>query len=217
MKQRSSDNWKAKPGGWDCLNTELIDFEQDYPILSSIFKHVHFQSVVNCNNYKSINENSLISFFVDDYILERFWNNPVKYIYVFRNAKYVMSPDFSLLIGMPKPMQMWNIYRNRLIGNVWQNAGIKVIPTITWSDKKSFEYCFEGVEKGSVVAVSNIGCRNEENKYYFDAGFNEMIKRIHPSTILFQCNKKHKEQYKDERIIFLSSMWDNKRENTKNR
>ena len=170
-----------------------------------------------CNNYKAITEQSLISTFIDDYILERFWNNPKKYIDYFKKAKYIMSPDYSLLLGMPKPMQMWNVYRNRLVGYVWQSAGLNVIPTISWSDKNSFEYCFNGVGVGSVVAVSNIGCRNEEYKCYFDAGFNEMINRIKPSQILFQCNKKYKEYYKDGRIIFVDSFWDSKRKQLKNK
>lgn len=214
MKQRSSHNWKAKSGGWDSLNTELIDFYYDYPVLSSIFEITDFQLVM-CNNYKAITEESLISAFVDDYILERYWNDPKKYIEFFKKAKYVMSPDYSLLLGMPKPMQMWNVYRNRLVGYVWQSAGLTVIPTISWSDKNSFEYCFEGVKQRSVVAVSNVGCRNEENKYYFDNGFNEMLNRIDPKQIVFQCNKKYKDQYKDDRIIFVNSFWDNKRKQLK--
>jgi len=214
MKQRSSDNWETKPGGWDSLNTELIDFHLDFPVLSSILQVCSFQLVV-CNNYKAISEQSLISTFVDDYILERYWNNPKKYIEYFKKAKYVMSPDYSLLLGMPKPMQMWNIYRNRLVGYVWQSAGLNVIPTISWSDKSSFEYCFEGVGHGSVVAISNIGCRNEENKYYFDAGFDELKKRINPAQILFQCNKKYKQQYTDGRIVFVDSYWENNRKQFK--
>jgi hypothetical protein len=216
MKQRSSDNWKTKSGGWDSLNTELVNFSLDYPILSSISQLDDFQLVM-CNNYKAITSESLISTFVDDYILERYWNDPKKYIEYFKKAKYVMSPDYSLLIGMPTPMQMWNVYRNRLVGYVWQSAGINVIPTISWTDNNSFEYCFEGVEIGSIVAVSNIGCRNENHKHFFDAGYDEMIKRINPIKILFQCNKKYKECYKNESITFVDSFWDNKRRQLKNK
>jgi hypothetical protein len=130
-------------------------------------------------------------------------------------AKYVLSPDFSLLIGMPKPMQEWNVYRNRLVGYVWQCEGIKVIPTISWSDKSSFQFCFNGIEKNSVVAISNTGCRNDEQKKYFDEGFGEMIKRIEPRKIIFQCNKKYRSFYNDENIIFIESFWDNKRKQLK--
>lgn len=212
--QRSSHNWATRSGVFDALNTRFLTFTEDYPVLSSIFDIDDF-NVVMCNNYKKIDGNSLVSSFLDDYILERYWNDPVRYLSVFKGAKYVMSPDFSLLIGMPIPMQMWNVYRNRLVGYVWQSEGIKVIPTISWSDRCSFDFCFNGIEKNSVVAISNTGCRNDEQKKYFDAGFNEMKKIINPTKIIFQCNKKYKEQYKDEKIIFVDSFWDNKRKQLK--
>ena len=113
MIQRSSHNWKSKSGTWDSLNTEYVDFEGDYPKLSSIPQLSGFQTVT-CNDYKKITAQSLVSMFVDDYIIERFWNHPDAYIERFKKAKYVMTPDFSLLIGMPRPMQEWNVYRNRL-------------------------------------------------------------------------------------------------------
>ena len=214
MIQRSSHNWQTRSGGFDALNTRFLTFTEDYPVLSSIFNIDDFD-VIMCNNYKKIGQNSLVSSFLDDYILERYWNDPLRYLSVFKGAKYVLSPDFSLLVGMPRPMQEWNVYRNRLVGYVWQSEGIKVIPTISWSDKLSFDFCFKGVEKNSVVAISNTGCRNDEQKKYFDAGFNEMIKQLEPSKIIFQCNKKYKEYYKHESIIFVDSFWDNKRKQLK--
>lgn len=214
MKLRSSNNWQTRSGVFDALNLRYLTFNDNYPVLSSIFNIDDFE-VTMCNDCKKICQNSLVSSFLDDYILERYWNNPVKYIRLFKNAKYVLSPDFSLLVGMPKPMQQWNVYRNRLVGYVWQSEGIKVIPTVSWSDEISFDFCFEGVEIGSVVAVSNIGCRNEGHKEYFDKGFEEMIKRINPSKIIFQCNKKYKDFYKNENIIFLESYWDRKRKQLK--
>ena len=216
MRQRSSHNWKTKSGGWDSLNTELIDFYLDYPVLSSISPPFDYQ-VVMCNNYKAISEKSLVSTFADDYLLERYWNDPVKYIDYFQKAKYVLSPDFSLLVGMPKPMQMWNVYRSRLVGHVWQSAGINVIPTVGWSDESSFEYCFEGVGIGSVVAVSNTGCRNDENKRFFDSGFYKMVEVLKPNAILFQCNKKFRGDYSNDNVIFIDSYWDNKRKQFKNK
>ena len=74
---------------------------------------------------------------------------------------------------------------------------------------------FKGIAKNSVVAISNTGCRNDEQKKYFDAGFNEMIKQIEPSKIIFQCNKKFRQFYNDENIIFIESFWDNKRKQLK--
>jgi hypothetical protein len=210
MNERSFHNWQTKSGVYDALNLSYVDFDEDYPVLSSIQDLTNF-NVVSCNNYKGMTGDSLVSTFVYDSILERFWNNPMKYVDIFNKVKYVLSPDFSLLIGMPRPVQQWNVYRNRLIGYIWQRAGINIIPTISWSDDSSFEFCFRGVGLSSIVAVSNIGCRNEKQKEYFDNGFNEMIRQISPSKIIFQCNKKYKESYQRPEIIFIDSYWDKKR------
>ena len=34
------------------------------------------------------------------------------------------------------------------------NKGIWVIPTISWGLENTFDFCFNGIEKGSTVAVS---------------------------------------------------------------
>ena len=96
----------------------------------------------------------------------------------------IFSPDFSLYMDMPMPMKIWNIYRSRLIGQYYQNQGIKVIPTISWAEKETFKFCFEGIPKGSIVTISTIGVkRNEEALKIWKDGVDELIKRIKPSTI----------------------------------
>lgn len=45
-----------------------------------------------------------------------------------------------------------------------------------------FDFCFDGVEKGSVVAIGMIGCKSD--KISFMRGYNEMLKQIEPETIL---------------------------------
>lgn len=60
-----------------------------------------------------------------------------------------------------------------------------VIPTICWSDSTSFEWCFDGEPVGSVVAVSTKGTQgNAESREKFLAGYNQMMKRLHPKQVL---------------------------------
>lgn len=209
METRSSSNWKVKAGGFDKIKTSLIKYYK--PILDQ--SAVNFQYTTICNNATQIDNKKkyLLNLFTDDYILERYWNNPLKYVNIFKDFGHVMSPDFSLLIGMPEAMQRWQVYRNRVIGSCWKHNGVNIIPTVAWSDSKSFKYCFDGIEKGSNVAVSNIGCRNEEQKTFFDAGYNEMIKVLKPKNIIFQCNKKYRTYYEGQNIVFIDSYWDLKR------
>lgn len=209
MQTRSSKNWNYKSGTWDSLNTELINFETDYPTLSSTPLNKGFE-VTMCNDYKSFAPNKLVSMFIDDYVLERFWNKPLNYIERFKGCLATMTPDFSMLIGMPKPLQMFNVYRNRFVGHVWQQAGVNVIPTICWSDKASFEYCFEGVAVGSTVAVSNTGCLTDKHLSFFDAGYSAMIDRLKPKQIVFQCRKTLQNNYQESNVLFINGFFDQK-------
>ena len=211
MDTRSSDNWEKKPGGWDSLNLTLLSSEQDWPEINC--KKANVQYIVNVNDRKKISRGCTVSTFIDDYHLERLWNQPVRYGNRFLELQvgHVMSPDFSLFIGMPKPMMMWNIYRSRMLGRLWADMGLNIIPTITWADEKSFEFCFNGITKGSVVAISDVGIRNNEERYYFDLGYHQMIDVIKPSQILFMTGKKNRPLYEHQDVVFLDSFFTKKR------
>lgn len=133
--------------------------------------------------------NKLVHFFIDDYQFERLWNNTDKYINMLKKAKYVLTPDFSLYRDMDLAIQLYNIYKSRWIGAYMQSEGIAVIPTISWSDERSYDFCFEGVENNSVVAISTYGTKaSKEAKELFENGYKEMLKRIEPSKIICYGN-----------------------------
>ena len=142
--------------------------------------------LIGFNYAKSSKEKNVgIHFYVDDYQFERVWNAPEKYIDVLSEYDCILSPDFSLYMDMPMPMKIWNIYRSRQIGAYYQNQGINVIPTISWAEPETFEFCFQGIPKGSIVSVSTIGVKqNSEALAIWEEGMREMINRIEPSAIL---------------------------------
>lgn len=130
-----------------------------------------------------------IHFFLDDYQFNRVWNNPDKYINVLKKFKCVMSPDFSLYTDYPKVLQIYNHFRKHWLAAYWQYHGIEVIPTLCWSDEKSYEWCFDGEPQGGTVAVSSVGTQKKaETKRLFLNGYNEMIKRLSPEAIIFYGN-----------------------------
>lgn len=129
--------------------------------------------------------NKLIHFFIDDYQFERLWNSPVKYINMLKKAKYVLTPDFSLYRDMDIAIQLYNTYKNRWVGAYLQSEGIKVIPTVSWSTKESYDFCFDGIEKNGTVAISTYGiAKDKEAKELFYNGYQEMKKRLSPSLTL---------------------------------
>jgi hypothetical protein len=131
-----------------------------------------------------------VNFFLYDQQFERVWNNPNRYADFLSQFGAVLSPDFSLYTDFPKAVQIYNHYRNQWIGRYWQDAGLTVIPTVSWSDEESWDWCFDGVPVGSIVAVSNVGCMNSKySQRMFMHGYNEMLKRLQPKEILFFAHK----------------------------
>lgn len=98
-----------------------------------------------------------VQFFIQDYQFQRVWFYPDKYVPILQKAGVVLSPDFSLYTDMPVAMQIYNHYRKHWLGAYWQQNGIKVIPSIAWSNEDSLDYCLDGEPKESIVAVSSVG------------------------------------------------------------
>ena len=135
-------------------------------------------------------ENYIAHFYYDDYKFISAWREPDKYLDRLKKFKAVVSPDFSLYTDFPRALQILSCYRRQWCGAFWQSQGIDVIPDVVWGDEKSFEYCFDGIPKGVTVAVSTVGVANDKQwndkeSDMFRAGYNEMLKRLEPTTILF--------------------------------
>ena len=140
-------------------------------------KLIGYDKINQSNNYDKI-----VHFFLDDYRFESIYNNPENKVETLKKYKAVLTPDFSMFVEMPIALQLFSTFKNRWVGAYLQEQGISVIPTVRWGDLTSFNFCFDGIEKGSIVAVSTIGIKKE--KSYFMFGYNEMLSRIRPSKII---------------------------------
>lgn len=171
-------------------NLDLIDHENltnDFWQMPIIENDNFIPSELIGFNYAKSNDRKDVGihFYVDDYQFERVWNYPEKYVDVLAEYDCILSPDFSLYMDMPMPMKIWNIYRSRQIGAYYQSQGIKVIPTISWAEAETFEFCFQGIPEGSIVSISTIGVKeNKDALKIWEDGVTAMIERIKPSAIL---------------------------------
>ena len=138
-------------------------------------------------NYAKTNERKDVGvhFYVDDYQFERIWTAPEKYVDILAQYECILSPDFSLYMDMAMPVKIWNVYRSRLIGNYYQQKGLKVIPTISWAELDTFRFCFEGIPKDSIVSVSTVGVKRDKDALQvWQAGMEAMMETIAPKTVL---------------------------------
>lgn len=126
-----------------------------------------------------------VHFYLYDYMFERIWNSPFQYFEKLKRFDCCISPDFSLYTDMPIAMQIWNTFRNRLLTQMMQDYGIEVIPAIMWSTPESYEFCFDGMPKHSVLAVETVGCaKNKEDKKCWFDGMTAAMERLEPTGII---------------------------------
>lgn len=194
----------------DAYNLELVDIENSSNNFwqMPIIKNDNFipEDIIGFNYAKTSKEKNVgIHFYLDDYQFERLWNKPEDYIEILKQYDCIFSPDFSLYMDMPMPMKIWNTYRSRQIGQYYQNQGIKVIPTLSWAEPETFEFCFEGIPQGSIISISTIGVKkNKEALKIWKDGVDELIKRIKPSTILIYGGKLDYD-YGDIKVLYYEN------------
>jgi hypothetical protein len=123
-----------------------------------------------------------VHFFLYDAIFRSVWTCPNKSARYLSKFRTVLTPDFSLDADMPLALQIFNTYRNRWCGAHWQAQGYTVIPTVGWSTPESFVFCFAGIARHSVVALTTLGTRR--NRDTFMHGFQAMIDAIQPSMVM---------------------------------
>ena len=128
------------------------------------------------------NTHKTIHFFTYDWNFEAAYSKPEATLEKLDQYYALLTPEFSTYTDMPLVLQAYTTFKNRWCGAFWQKQGMQVIPTITWGTPASFEFCFDGVEQGSVVAVSTY--TREDNKKGFMDGYNKMLEAIRPSAII---------------------------------
>lgn len=92
---------------------------------------------------------AFVHFFLDDRRFERVWRNMERSVESLKKFAGALTPDFSVRRDMPLAEQIWNVYRGMKIGETMQEAGIATIPSATWSDERSWEFCFDGLPEGA--------------------------------------------------------------------
>jgi hypothetical protein len=136
-----------------------------------------------------------VAFYVDDTRFEALWRTPRHYIALFlrHGIAALIEPDFSLWADAPLVEQLYNVFRMRTLGRVWQDAGLSVIPNLAWSDERSFPFCFTGIPSGAPVVACE--CRtaggNDEDRRAFLRGLIEGVKQVKPQHVCIYGGKEH--------------------------
>lgn len=125
-----------------------------------------------------------IHFYCEDVYLSSIWNSAKRYPVpaVVRKAGCALTPDYSVFTDWPYPLNLWQVYKARLLGALWTSNGINVIPSLMWGHPTQFEYLFDGLPYGGTFAIST-GHSSQDEKI-FKEFYIEALARCQPSAML---------------------------------
>lgn len=152
--------------------------------LPEVDRHIEFDY---CKRIREGHKKLGVHFFEPDYKFERVWTNPDRYGTMLDKFGYVIGPDFSVYNDFPLPIKLFNYYRNNWLVKYWQVCyNMIIVPTVMWGEQDTWDWCFDGLPKNSIVAVSNVGTqRTKDEREYFYNGYIEMLNRLNPQKVLF--------------------------------
>lgn len=171
---------------WNAFLVSSADYEgfYEFPVIQSE-NSVPNRLIPFSKAIKSKDCDQWVHFFEDDYLFERVWRNPKRYLGILKRFNGVILPDFSVYRDMPYAMQVWNIYRSRAVGSWLQENGVKVIANIRYGDDRTYKISCDGAPRGCTVAVGTHGTlKHLDDKRYFVEGLKVAIKELRPSTIV---------------------------------
>lgn len=177
------DKWNAR-----LLATAKYDSVYEIPIINScdintkeIKSIIPFSEILRTKNF-----NQWVCFYENDESFEKLWNRPYVYLETLRKFQGVITPDFSVYQDMPFAQQVYNIYRQRVIGCWLQSEGINVIVNVRWGDSRTYELSTIGVPHNNIIAIGTVGCvrghNDTEDSLY--KGLEYIIEKLKPHTII---------------------------------
>lgn len=128
---------------------------------------------------------TMLHFYMYDCDFSSVLRNPESYIDELKQYHSVVFPDASQYMDMPSYRRMYNNALNKEIGQLWQKAGVRVVVNATWSDSESYNYCFEGLPKGCMIAINSIGIKgNPYSIHLWRKGYAKAMECLDPSHII---------------------------------
>lgn len=135
------------------------------------------------------NHPAFVCFYEDDQKfdgLRGIWHDYQYALKVLCHFAGVITPDFSTYQDFPEPLKLYNTYRMRAYGCWLAAQGIQVINNVRWGTEETYDYCFNGIPKDSIIAIGTVGGgpRKLINRERFEDGLLHMVNRLHPRAIV---------------------------------
>lgn len=140
-----------------------------------------------------------IGFYTDDFKFEAVYSQAEDFIEWCNEIqpKCLIGPDFSSYTKWPLAKNIWNLYRSRWCTRLWQEVGLKVIPTVQILDEAPYQlttkYVLETLPTKATLAIE---CRLDSPKDHpiLSSWINKIIQVCKPECLVLYAGQE-KQKY----------------------
>ena len=98
-----------------------------------------------------------VDFYEDDYEIERFWNDPFRYLRILDRFAGCISPDYSTCRDFPVALKAHNVYRNQALGfRMQRDLHGPTIPNVRC--EPNLPWMLDGTPRNSIIAIGARSC-----------------------------------------------------------
>ena len=139
-----------------------------------------------CKDYEQV-----VHFFEDDNQIERFWNNPKRYIPKLSKFQGVIGLDYSVCWDFPAALKNYNYYRNNTCTYFMQNRFNFAVPQAR-CESSNYKQVLAGHPKHSTIAI---GARSMvhrvDDRAVLQESVHHIVDELQPSNILWYGSDEH--------------------------
>ena len=156
-----------------------------FPLIKPYNGPTDFETIAYGKRNRYSGKGQFVHFFADDYTwANAVWSRMEQTLYRINKFDGMFAPDFSIYIDRPKGFNLMQLFKNRMVTFYAQNIGYNVIPTASFGDVDSFEYCFEGLPDNSVLGICGTGLENRSHRLHWEYGIYALEEMKHPSLLI---------------------------------
>lgn len=126
-----------------------------------------------------------LHFFIPDEDFLEFLNYPEEHLDEIKEFAGVISPDLTIYTNMVIVQQLYRCFLNRVYTFFFQKHGINVIPNVSWGKPSTFEFCFDGLPKDSIYAISTYeSLEDEESCKALKEAIAVILEKLNPKLMV---------------------------------
>lgn len=187
---------------WNAFMVKDATFsEHDIPLCPTTAKNIpsrligydeakRFHKKMLRTHNKNYHVDAFIHFYIDDNKFDgkrsSFWLYPQKVLEIIEHYDGIIAPDPSTYADFPDPLKRWNFYRMNAFGYWIASQGHEVISNVRWNTPDTWEYCFDGNPRNSMLCIGTVASNLKYKVNYdpFEEGLFKMVEVLTPHNIL---------------------------------